>query len=277
LFAQSIHNASLNCDAPFVAINCAAIPENLLESILFGVTKGAFTGAESSPGLFEQAGKGSIFLYEINSMPHNLQAKLLRAIQERSVRRIGSTSENPIKCRIMSSTNADPWQCVCSGIVRQDLFYRLSALYLHIPPLRERVSDVILLGNYFLRKYAKLYGKKNIKLSEELTQLMVDADWKGNVRELEHVIESSVAMLEPDEETITINNLPPYIRAQMVPKIEPPDALVGLEKYIKYIEKRAIKTELEKHNWNISQTAKVLKITRQSLQRKIIRLKISKT
>ena len=142
LFAQGIHNASAYKDEPFVGLNCAAIPENLLESTLFGAVKGAYTGAQSTPGLFEQAGKGTLFLDEIDSMPKSMQAKLLRAIQERRVRRIGGKEEIPVDCRIISATNVNIDEALQENMIRPDIYYRLASVVIEIPPLRERKGDI---------------------------------------------------------------------------------------------------------------------------------------
>lgn len=155
LFAQSIHNAGPNGDKPFIALNCAAIPENLLESTLFGTTKGAFTGAGNTPGLFEQAQNGTLFLDELNSMPISLQSKLLRVLQEKRVRPLGSKDELPVNCRIIASTNIPLQQCLEENIIRADLYYRLSVICIEIPPLRERGRDILILSDYFIEKQYK--------------------------------------------------------------------------------------------------------------------------
>ena len=154
MLAQGIHNASGRADEPFIGINCAAIPETLLESTLFGTVKGAFTGALDTQGLFQQAGKGTLFLDEINSMPPALQAKLLRVLQERKYRRVGCTRELPLKCRIISSTNMDPYQCIEEGTLREDIYYRFAVFTLYIPPLRERPEDIGELISYFIKNFA---------------------------------------------------------------------------------------------------------------------------
>ena len=150
LFAQSIHNASYHSDGPFIAINCAAIPESLLESTLFGTVKGAFTGASNTPGLFETAQNGTLFLDEINSMPISLQPKLLRVIQERTVRKLGSPQEMPVNCRIITSCNESPAQCMAEGKLRSDLYYRISTVTIDIPPLKDRENDILLLLDYLI-------------------------------------------------------------------------------------------------------------------------------
>lgn len=211
LFAQSIHNCGPCADQPFVAINCAAVPESLLESILFGTVKGSFTGAQNSKGVFEQAGNGTLFLDEINSMPKAMQAKLLRVLQEKTVRRVGATYEIPVKCRIITSSNEQPEECVRNGSLRNDLYYRLAILRVGIPPLSERGGDVEVLAEYFLKNKARLYGKKDIRLSTEFVNHLHQYSWPGNVRELEHTIESCVAVMEDGEE-VHLYHLPSHLR-----------------------------------------------------------------
>lgn len=211
LLAQSIHNQSARKDKPFTAINCAAIPEHLLEGILFGTAKGAFTGALDKQGLFEQADGGTLFLDEINSMSIGLQAKLLRVIQERKVRRIGSLKETDMDIRIISSVNEDPHQAAERGALRYDLLYRLGVLIIRIPPLRERVGDLEKLIRHFLHKYSLLLDKKINAISADVMDLFRNHHWTGNVRELEHVIEGAVNLVT-EGEAIAIRHLPAHIR-----------------------------------------------------------------
>lgn len=192
LIAQSIHNESSQSSCQFVAINCAAIPEHLLEGILFGTTRGAFTGALDRRGLFEQADGGTLFLDEINSMSMGLQAKLLRVVQERKVRRVGSLKEIDMNIRIISSVNEDPNQAVNRGSLRQDLLYRLAVVIVRIPPLRERMGDLEKLIHHFLYKHNLLLQKKVNAISANVMDVFHNYHWPGNVRELEHVIEGAV-------------------------------------------------------------------------------------
>lgn len=279
LFAQSIHNAGLYSEQPFVAINCAAIPESLLESVLFGTVKGAFTGAESAIGLFEQARKGTLFLDEINSMPVSLQAKTLRVLQEKMVRRIGASNEVPVYCRIISSTNEDPRRCVSNGTLRKDLYYRLMGINLTIPPLRERQEDIEKLANFFLQKNARVYGKKQIKMSDEFIKVLLKHSWPGNIRELEHTMANSIAMLESEEE-MSIHHLPVHLRI----KFDQPNyeyKLINncsdtLAKILKAMEEKVILSALNNHNWNISKASKAIGIGRQNMQYRIRKLNIQK-
>jgi transcriptional regulator with PAS, ATPase and Fis domain len=202
LMAQSIHNASSRSKQPFVAVNCAALPENLLESELFGYEGGAFTGAlkDGKRGLFEQANNGTIFLDEIGDMPLSLQARILRVLQERQVMRIGSQSIIDINVRILSATNRNLIEIVEQGKFREDLFYRLNVLPINIPPLRDRKEDILLVLSNFI--------KKNLRLSDEVKSLLLNHDWKGNIRELQNV--ASYIELMSDEE-VNLENLPFYM------------------------------------------------------------------
>ena len=194
MFAQSIHNASSSVSGPFIPVNCAAIPENLLESILFGTVKGAFTGAVDSVGLLEKAENGSVFLDEINSMPIALQAKILRALQEKEVQRIGDSKTRKINCRIISATNKLPSEAIRDGEMREDLFYRLSTGMILIPPLRERGDDLELLADYFIAKCNEEIDATVTSMSPELKRLLKSYYFPGNCRELANIIESAMNM-----------------------------------------------------------------------------------
>lgn len=278
VFIQSIHNAGSYFQKPFLAVNCAAIPETLLEGILFGTTAGAYTGAKNTPGLFEQAQKGTLYLDEINSMPLMMQAKILRVLQEKTVRRIGASEEVPIHCRIISSVNEAPEECIRKGTFRQDLYYRLAGIYLEIPPLRDRPGDIKLLAIYFLKKYADLYGIQAEKISKDLLAYFNTLAWPGNVRELEHVIESAIAMMEVDDKELKVLTCPAYIKKGFMKAEGPRENLYELGTFcdLKIIERNTIIRTLRHYNWNISRTAKALGITRQCLQHKLRRMEISK-
>jgi arginine utilization regulatory protein len=195
LFAQAIHNYSYRKRASYMAVNCAAIPETLLEGILFGSAKGSYTGAIEKPGLFEQANGGTIFLDEINSMPVSLQAKLLRVLQEKKVRRIGASKEIVLDLKVISSTNELPKKAISKGDLRKDLFYRLGVVFLAIPPLRERIEDIQALTGHFIYKYNKILDKKVVRVSAELKRYFLEYEWPGNVRELENLIEGAMNMI----------------------------------------------------------------------------------
>ncbi|WP_297893676.1 sigma 54-interacting transcriptional regulator [uncultured Desulfovibrio sp.] len=206
VFAQAIHAASNRAAFPFVPVNCAAIPETLLESILFGTTKGTYTDASDKPGLFEEANHGTILLDELNSMPLGLQAKLLRVLQEKRVRRLGSHEEIPVDVRIISILNQHPLEAVQSGVLRRDFFYRLAVVSLAVPPLRERREDIPLLVKSVV---ANTEGGNPVSISDEAMRMFMEYHWPGNVRELEHVIEGSLAMMN-EERSIDLNSLPKH-------------------------------------------------------------------
>ena len=195
LFAQAIHNQSVRKSSCYTAVNCAAIPEHLLEGLLFGTTSGAFTGARNKQGLFERASGGTIFLDEINSMAANLQAKILRVIQERKVRRLGSLQEIEINIKIISSVNQEPHLAIAENALRPDLFYRLGVVFIRIPPLRERKEDIVLLARHFLAKHSEALNRKVTDISDDVLELFHEYDWPGNVRELEHVIEGAINLV----------------------------------------------------------------------------------
>lgn len=277
LFVQSIHNWSMQKENPFIGVNCAAIPESLLESLLFGTVKGAFTGAENSKGLFEQAENGTLFLDEINSLPINLQPKLLRAIQEKTIRRIGGSKEIPINCRIISSSNEDLLTMINNDNFRKDFYYRIAVIVLTVPPLRERDEDIKFLANYFIQKYARIYGHKPLNLSNELIKFLLEYNWPGNVREIEHVFESSIAMLE-DADELTINHLPLYLKSKLVnTNVDFYNSGIKtkqLNKILKEVEKKVIEDALRDNNGNITQAGKSIGICRQNMQYRMNKLGI---
>ena len=206
LFAQAIHNFRYESKQQYVDINCAAIPEPLIEGLLFGTTKGAYTGAIDRAGLLEAANGGTIYLDEINSMPLPLQGKLLRVFQEKKIRRVGSLENIPFDCKVICSVNEDPKQLVKSGKFRMDLFYRLAVVFIHIPALRERLVDIEELGRHFLQKYNGMLGKNLSNLSPEVVDLFWNYSWPGNVRELQHIIESAVNMAGSNDHTLNLEH-----------------------------------------------------------------------
>jgi len=210
LFAQSIHNSGSSSANQFVAINCAAIPENLLEGILFGTSKGAFTGSIEKAGLFEQANGGTLFLDELNSMPISLQTKLLRVIQEKKVRRLGSHREVSLNLKIISSVNRDPLSEINQGNLRQDLFYRLGVVFIQIPTLRQRPRDMHKLIHHFIQKFNSRLKKNVSGVSQQVEDFFTHYHWPGNVRELEHVLEGAMNLVGTDE-IIERHHLPPHI------------------------------------------------------------------
>ncbi|MGJ9384171.1 sigma-54 interaction domain-containing protein [Salipaludibacillus sp. CF4.18] len=288
LFAQSIHNGSDRSSAPFISQNCAALPETLIESLLFGTKKGAFTGATERPGLFEEAEGGTLLLDEINSLSPMLQAKLLRAIQEKTIRRIGDTVDRKVNVRILSTINEDPIEAIANDRLRKDLYYRLSVVSLFIPALRERKDDIFLLIDFFIKKYNHLFQMHVKGISEEVVELFTQYDWPGNVRELEHVIEGSMNFIVREEE-ITLTHLPYHFRNKSIvltqrnPLIsvyqgtveDKQQPLRELKDYLFEAEEFYIKKALEQKNFHITNTAKELGLSRQTLQYRMKRLNIT--
>lgn len=275
LFAQSIHNGSSRSKHPFISQNCAALPDSLIEGILFGTKKGAFTGSVERPGLFEQAEGGTILLDEINSLNPSLQAKLLRALQERTIRRVGDTKDKKIDVRVIATINEDPIDAISSDCLRKDLYYRLSVVSLFIPPLRERKADISLLVQSFIKKFNALFEMNIEGISEEVYALFYEYEWPGNVRELEHIIEGAMNLLEPGDTCIEISHLPTLFKKKAHKEEAEPKSIVDplphvgtlpLDDYIAHTEKLYLEKVLKEHNHNISQAAKALNISRQSLQ-----------
>lgn len=209
LFAQAIHTESNRMHRPFIPINCAAIPENLLESILFGTSKGSYTDAVDKTGLFEEAHGGTLVLDELNSMPMGLQAKLLRVIQEKCIRRIGAHTEIPIDVRIISILNEHPLHAIEHGRLRRDLYYRLAVVSLPIPPLHQRKADIPILVKSFMEELQPMYGHDDVQIDDEVMQLFMDYSWPGNIRELHHIIEGTLATLG-NQKYIYPSNLPSH-------------------------------------------------------------------
>lgn len=278
LYVQSIHNYSLRRHRPFIAQNCAALPESLFESILFGSVKGAFTGAVDKPGVFEQAHEGTLFLDEINSMPINLQAKLLRVLQDGIVRRIGDSIDRKVDVRIIAAMNIEPLKAVEIGQLREDLFYRLNVVNIKLVPLRERKEDIPLYVDYFIDEYNDKLQKNVRGISSEVEELFMRYNWPGNVRELQHVIEASINIVE--EDVIEFKHLPIYLYDKL--KINEEETLVeqtyfssalngfeSLDSVVESVERNMIAQALERSKGNITKTAEMLNITRQRLYYKL--------
>lgn len=273
LFAQSIHFASDRQNKPFLAQNCAALPSNLLESILFGTSKGGFTGATDRPGMFEQADGGTLLLDEINSMPIELQGKLLRVLQEQYIRRVGGVKDIPVDVRILATTNEPPTELLEKGILRKDLYYRLNIVEIDIPPLRQRPDDILLLAEQFMEKYNKKYGKQIWMMSNSARQKLLNYDYPGNVRELENIIMSAISMME--EEHVLLDKHLIVNRRKSLPQQDIYELKEGgLDEYLEGIEKSMIENALVAHGGNISKAAESLKIKRQTLQHKIKKYKM---
>jgi arginine utilization regulatory protein len=268
LLVHAIHNASPRRNKPFIAQNCAALPESLLESILFGTVKGAFTGAETRPGLFEIADGGTLFLDEINSMSLPLQAKLLMVIQDRNVRRIGDTKTTYVDVRIMTAINTDPLKAVKEKTIRDDVFYRLSVISLRMPELGERRDDIPALLEHFIKKYNKKLNKRIKGVSKDVMEFFMDYSWPGNIRELEHTIEGSMNLAEGS--SITKNNLPYYLMEAFNAAADSKGTEVRpLKETLMLLEKQLIEEALLKSGRNITKAAEILDIPRQTLQYKI--------
>ncbi|WP_425489735.1 sigma-54 interaction domain-containing protein [Clostridium aciditolerans] len=213
LYARALHNESERSEGPFIAVNCAAIPENLLESELFGYVRGAFTGADPKGkiGKFEQANNGTIFLDEIGDMPLYIQVKLLRVLEQREVARLGSNKLISINARVIAATNKNLEDMVKNNTFREDLYYRLNVIPLFLPPLRKRKSDIKLLANYFINKFSRLFNKKVVSISQSFWSFIVNYNWPGNVRELQNTIEYIINMMGEDGH-ICDDLLPPKIK-----------------------------------------------------------------
>ncbi|SHJ77883.1 arginine utilization regulatory protein [Dethiosulfatibacter aminovorans DSM 17477] len=273
VFAQSIHNESIVSKGPFVAINCSAIPENLLESTLFGTCKGAFTGAMESTGLFETAKNGTLFLDEINSMSLSLQAKLLRALETKTIRKVGGNEVIPINVRIISATNQDPLDAVKSKQIRADFYYRLAVISLDLPALKDRKEDISILIDSFILNHSAVLGKQITQISDEAYNMLMEHDWPGNVRELKHVIDQALYLADFSETLIKAPHLPKYLYDNYSKKKHVSKYVEkqkdSLKETMKDIEKEIIMETFESCNKNITQTAEKLGMTRQNMQHKL--------
>lgn len=287
LFAQSIHNASPAYKGPFVAINCAAIPETLLESTLFGVKKGAYTGAVETEGLFEKAKDGTIFLDEINSLPLQLQAKLLRVLQEKEVQRVGDITVRKINCRVISATNDSPNEMLISRKLREDLFYRLAAGLVVIPPLRERGNDLELLVEKIIERKNRENNMFIIDIAPNLRELMQNYLWPGNVRELINVMDSAFNLASGSEGYLGIEHLPSYIREKMKMEKNQKDMTMpnpvcrdtegvgrllvngDINQMVNQYEKSILEQAMRETAGNLTHCGKMLGISRQALTVKL--------
>jgi two-component system response regulator AtoC len=263
ILAKAIHYQSAHADKPFVEMNCAAIPDTLMESELFGYRKGAFTDAkENKPGLIEKADGGTLFLDEIGDMGFNIQAKILKVIDEKKFTRLGETTEREVDIRIMAASNKDLKAMVEEGTFREDLYFRLDVIRLELPPLRERDDDVIQIAKHFIERYNKEMGRDVMSISPAAAEAMRRYDWPGNIRELRNSIER--IMILEDTERIEYGMLPASIRGERDEAPEGPPTLEDMER--DYILK-----VLKEEGGNISQAAKVLGISRHTIMRKLER------
>jgi transcriptional regulator with PAS, ATPase and Fis domain len=271
LIALALHAKSDRRDQLFLPVNCGALPETLLESLLFGHLKGSFTGAfANQEGLFEKARGGTIFLDEIGEIPQHLQVKLLRALEAKEILPIGSTTPRHIDVRVLAATNRNLKNEVDAGRFREDLFYRLNIMEIHIPPLKERPEDIPLLINYFIEQHNPELKKNFLRIDDEALQVLMSLPWKGNVRELDNVIEHTMILAEGDR--ITSLDLPASIIAISG---ENPAFTFNLKEAMRHFEKQHIMRALEQAGQDRRETAKLLDISLSSLYRKIEELKIS--
>jgi DNA-binding NtrC family response regulator len=275
LVAKAIHARSIRKPEPFIPVDCAALPENLLESELFGYEKGAFTGANTSkPGLFETAHGGTLFLDEISEIPMTMQAKLLRAIQERQVRRLGSNKFISIDVRIISATNREIKKSILEKIFREDLYYRLNVIHISVPPLRERRGDIPVLALHFMDRFAVL-NKKDIKsISPDAMEVLERYSWPGNVRELQNIMERAVVLCNADK--ITIEDLPKEVC--MAPPPLPVENLLykgAKEAWLAAFERNYLTSLLKGTSGNISRAAQKAGIDRKTIHRLIKRYKLN--
>lgn len=274
MVVQSIHNAGLpRRNKPFVAQNCAAIPESLLEGIVFGTSLGSFTGAKDKPGLFELANGGTLFLDEINLMDLGLQAKLLRVLQDGVVRRVGSSETIKLDVRVIAATNEDPLKSLANKTLREDLYYRLNVITLTVPPLRERKDDIPLLVDYFIRKNNQELKKNVTGVSENCLSKLMEYDWPGNVRQLKFSLESIMNFIEGP--IIDVQDLPPMMRNEKAISKEEErwdfasSFSNSLKESVDIFEKKMIISALKRSEGNMAEAARILKIPKQTLHYKI--------
>ena len=270
LVARAIHEASLRREKPFVSINCGAFPETLLESELFGYLKGSFTGAESNrKGIIESANGGTLFLDEIGETSLGMQVKLLRVLQERNVRPLGGATDVAVDVRLIASTNRDLQKMVASGQFREDFYYRVSVIPIHVPPLRERAGDIELLAQHFLRKFALQMGKPLSDFDAEAMAALRRWSWPGNVRELENAVEHAVAVSDGRDGVVKLANFPGSItgiplNSQEILQI-PPEG-IDFESQVSHLEKRYLQAALHAAGGVRSQAADLLKMSYRSFR-----------
>jgi DNA-binding NtrC family response regulator len=273
LVARALHEQSGRSQAPFVAINCAAVPANLLESELFGHVRGSFTDASANrKGLFEQAGGGTLFLDEIGEMPLELQPKLLRVLQERRVRRLGSNDEIDVHARVLATTHRDLESQVAARCFREDLYYRLNVVQIHVPPLRSRGNDILLLAEHFVHKFADRMAKPITGICTRAARKLLDYDWPGNVRQLENSMEHAVALARSAQ--IGVEDLPDRIREHDPSATQPDFATQGITT-LECQELQHIQQVLRLTGGNKTEAARLLGVNRRTLYRKLSRNEIS--
>lgn len=273
LVARAIHFTSSRCDQPFVPVNCGAIPEQLLESELFGHVKGAFTDAtRSKPGLFEEANNGTLFLDEISSLPLSLQVKLLRVLQESEIRRVGDTKAIPVNVRIIAAAVDELSELAAQGEFREDLYYRLNVIPINIPPLRERREDISMLAEHFLKMLNERLGTQVKGIDADTMQAICDYHWPGNVRQLQNIIERAVVLCEGA--FIELRDLPPKVRASQLPNSSAVTSSIegfildddlSVKKATRLLERELIRRALEKTAGNRTQASKLLELSHRAL------------
>jgi len=270
LVARAVHSCSPRSTEPFVSINCGAFPETLLESELFGYVKGAFTGAnQNKRGLFEVASGGTIFLDEIAEMSVSMQVKLLRVLQERTVRPVGGAQETPVDVRVIAATNRDLREMVANNTFREDLYYRVSVIPIQVPALRERRDDVELLASHFLKKYAGAAQKSILRIRQESLEALRNFDWPGNVRQLENTIERAVAMETGEELKVDLEADRPRVRVAASTNGHSPHVPtdgMDFEKYVAGVERALIESALEQSGGVQIRAAELLKVSYRSFR-----------
>jgi transcriptional regulator with PAS, ATPase and Fis domain len=272
LVARALHEQSERASKAFIQINCGAIPDSLFEAELFGYEKGAFTGAVGSkPGRFELAHGGTLFLDEVGELPREMQVKLLRALQERKIDRVGGIQPVDVDVRVIAATNVDLKRAVDENRFRQDLFYRLSVFPIHLPPLRERVDDIPILVEHFLGRFAARLSKNVQRVSPEALAALLEHPWPGNIRELENLVERAVLLAEGD--TIGLGDLPGLRGAPAAPTSGEELEELDLKEYVRVhparLERVRIQRVLEAEDGNVTRAARRLGISRKSLQTKM--------
>ena len=289
MFAQAMINYAASPKQKTIIQNCAAVPENLIESILFGTTRGSYTGAENKKGLFEEADGGIFFLDELNALPYHVQGKLLRVVQEGTFRPIGASREKKVNVKIVAAMNVDPMEAIDKMVLRKDLFYRLSGSMIYLPPLRERPDDIEYLIDNYIDYFNEAYGKNVKGISEELRSFFLEYEWEGNVRELKHVIESMVSMTR--EDILQFNELPVYLHGKMKGNqnmaadsaaSDSEDSIVtelkngsyDLRSVVEQVERDLILKVLSKTKGNKTKAGDILGIPRQTLKYKMSKLGI---
>ena len=268
MLVQAIHSSSRYADGPLVKVNCAAIPEQLMESELFGYEKGAFTGAKASgnPGKFELANHGTLFLDEIGEMPLSMQVKLLRALQEREITRVGGTKTIKLDFRLITATNRDLEAMVAEGLFREDLYYRISVIPLSLPPLRQRKGDIQVLANHFLQLYQEQYGGE-LSFSSEVLELFASYAWPGNIRELKNCVERMAVLTT--EDIITTELLPPPLLHTAVYHGHKSDESYRLQNILDKTERDTIQAVLSLTGGNKSKAIQILGISKRNFYMKL--------